>query len=58
MCVCMCDMNTRILKHTHERMYIIIIIKLYCRAGGEFDWYSTVKCDYCVVVSFFINLSV
>jgi len=33
----MCDMNTRILKHTHERMYIIIIIKLYCRAGGEFD---------------------
>ena len=36
MCVCVCDMGTRIFKHTHVSIYHIIIIKLYCRRDREF----------------------
>ena len=38
-------------------MYLIIIIKLHCRHATQFYLYSTVTCDYCGVVLFFITLT-
>jgi len=44
MYVWMCDMNTRIFKHTYVSIYRIITIKFYCKCSREFYWYSIVKC--------------
>ena len=35
-------------------MYLTVTIKLYCIPVTQFYWYSTVTCDYCGAVFFFI----
>ena len=42
--------------HTCIYIYYIVVIKLYCKRGREFYWYSTFKCDYWIAIIRYVYL--